>query len=354
MEQVVEWDIGGEVTVIQGKRSRERKVLEDKGELMTNVQRKKKKTRTISTLDSSGSEFKCDKCGASSFLQTNKTVKRQRYFYEEASRKKLRLCNACGLKLKRKQSQKSHMKKPLLRLSEDSASKCEYLAQGVRFGSELAVLVGDETVSKFYCPKYRGYQGCGCLQTFIQNTGSIVDQTEIVKRANLLVRYHRRAEELMKGEAGNKDREEFVLTHRDYLKSQLRLCEPAVQRILLYSNNFLYKSSPGRKQRVTPQTLGSRQVETVAASQVLEQHSATCRCDTGTGLEQVQVEEWRDKAQTGQAGRRQVVEEMWRCLGDTLCKGLVHLITGAGMSAIARQLADLRRREESEDHPSGE
>ena len=43
--------------------------------------------------------------------------------------------------------------------------------------------------------------------------------------------------------------EEFVLTNRQYLRKELKLCERGVQRILLYSNNFLHrklKTSPNR------------------------------------------------------------------------------------------------------------
>ena len=34
---------------------------------------------------------------------------------------------------------------------------------------------------------------------------------------------------------------EFVLKTRQYLRDDLHLCEKAVQKILLYSNNFLHK-----------------------------------------------------------------------------------------------------------------
>ena len=43
------------------------------------------------------------------------------------------------------------------------------------------------------------------------------------------------------GHKKSKEYEEFVLDKRRVLKEDMRLCERATQRILLYSNNFLHK-----------------------------------------------------------------------------------------------------------------
>ena len=43
------------------------------------------------------------------------------------------------------------------------------------------------------------------------------------------------------GHKKSKEFEEFVLEKRRILKEDLRLCERATQKILLYSNNFLHK-----------------------------------------------------------------------------------------------------------------
>ena len=58
------------------------------------------------------------------------------------------------------------------------------------------------------------------------------EEEEVVKRARLLLRYNKKARELG-GSGRNEQFDTFVLTHRDYLKTQLRLCELAVQRILI-------------------------------------------------------------------------------------------------------------------------
>ena len=290
-------------------------------------------------------KFRCDLCPATSYTQGG-AARKQRFVLDELTGARLALCNACGLRLKRKQNQKPVVEEEAVERS--AGGKAEYLVEGEAFGHRMVELVGDPVARRFFCPKFRGSAGCGCLQAFLQSP-SPADAQEVAKRARLLLRYYRKAEELVQGgrteggAARTAEFQEFVLTNRDYLKSQLRLCEPAVQRILLYSNNFLYKAPAGRGRRVETQTTGTRQVARVEASRVLEEHSTSCTCGSGEALEQEQVEGWRARAGGGQAARRVVVEEMWRAAGGRLCRHLVQLVTGAGLSAIGRQLAQLRR-----------
>ena len=61
------------------------------------------------------------------------------------------------------------------------------------------------------------------------------DFDETKKRANLLLRYHKKSSELIAtAECSTRSDEydDFVLTNRDYLKTQLCLCELAVQKVL--------------------------------------------------------------------------------------------------------------------------
>jgi hypothetical protein len=292
--------------------------------------------------------FKCDNCPATSFLRSNPAVRKQRHHLDPASNRQLSLCNACGLKLKRNQNRSLVEKKDGIQCG----GKREYLAAGVSFGQRVARLVGDDAALRFYCPRHRPGQatGCGCLQAFLCGPGGEDDGQELGKRAGLLLRYHSRAQELVAGAGpagGRSDQfQEFVLTNRDYLKSQLRLCEPAVQRVLLYSNNFLYKARrTGGGRRLEPDTAGSRQVVAVPGGSVLVQHEAACACGAGARLERGKVEAWRTRATGpgGQAARRAVVEEMWRAAGGRLCPALGQLVTGAGLSAIGRLAARLRR-----------
>jgi len=43
------------------------------------------------------------------------------------------------------------------------------------------------------------------------------------------------------GQKKSKAFEEFVFTKRQFLKHNLKLCERAAQKVLVYSNNFLHK-----------------------------------------------------------------------------------------------------------------
>ena len=326
----------------QSRPQRKRRRPAEQDELGGLERKKKKRAKHVNVSEDS---FLCDNCPATSYLRGNPAVKKRRYFFDETTRKQLCLCNACGLKFKRKQNQKPPINKEVE--SKECVGKSEYLAAGVSFGQQVAELVEDEAALRFYCPKYRGGGGCGCLQAFLQGPAK-EDREETSKRAALLLRYHRKAEELVQEEgrpgARSQEFEEFVLTNRDYLKSQLRLCEPAVQRILLYSNNFLYKTTlQGRGQRVEVQTAGSVQVAGVEGGQVLGQHSSSCGCGSGAGLEQGRVEEWRTQAVRGQAARRQVVREMWEKERGRLCPLLVQLVTGGGLSAIRRRIRELGR-----------
>ena len=178
----------------------------------------------------SNNNFHCDKCGVKNFVKGNSSYKKCRHFYDADFKKTLKLCNACGLKLKRK-STKTVVKE--YKVDQVESNKQEYLDKGKEFGQYISSLVNDEAAKAFFCPKFRS-KPCACLQTFMQS--NLNDVLEIKKRAGLLLRYHKKAKELIEASSPDinvkrsKEFDQFVLTNRDYLKSQLRLCEPAVQK----------------------------------------------------------------------------------------------------------------------------
>ena len=166
---------------------------------------------------------------------------------------------------------------------------------------------------------------------------------EARKRAQLLLRYHKKAEELISSHDTRMTRSDeydnFVLTNRDYLKTQLSLCEMAVQKILKYSNNYLYKvtaSGDGRRVALNP-TLGQQKLS-VATSDIVRQHREECsdkRCVEGVDrLETETVQEWRDQAMAGQGARRKVIQEM--VTRGLACTSFIQMVTGAGQSSIVR------------------
>ena len=184
---------------------------------------------------------------------------------------------------------------------------------------------------------------------------------ETKKRVKLLLRYHKRSTELIsKNESTNSRSDEydnFVLTNRDYLKTQLSLCEPAVQKVLRYlmvlikyctehyiislhcrySNNYLYKvtaTGEGKRVNLKP-TIGHEKLN-VAVNEVCKTHFRECSITTCvnqiSSLHIDVIQEWRDRALECQKSRRNVIKEMM--IQKTLCRKFIQMVTGAGLSSI--------------------
>lgn len=292
--------------------------------------------------------FQCDHCGGENFLKGNKQVRKCRHVYDAETRKTLKLCNACGLKLKRKLNRKDKIVSPVTETDKE-----KYLQEGRAFGEDIAELVNDEEAKQFFCPKFRG-KPCRCLQTFMQS--DMNDITEVKKRAYLLLRYHKKAKELMGAATEetklsgvrSKEFDHFVLTNRDYLKSQLRLCEQAVQKVLGYSNNFLYKNKgkEGKRISIKP-TAGSEKLST-ALDAIVPSHEEQCRdlnCKRQAGtIPEQDLRNWREKSQSGQNSRKLVIQEMVGRFSGQLCRQFIQVVTGAGISSIARVAREMRNK----------
>lgn len=70
---------------------------------------------------------------------------------------------------------------------------------------------------------YNKYTNCSCCETIYNY---------FVRSKNI---------GLGNGQRKSSEFEEYVLEKRKYLRDNLKLCERATQRVLLYSNNFLHK-----------------------------------------------------------------------------------------------------------------
>lgn len=341
-------ELQGEDSLLSSKRVIKRKVPLDYNphEPGKKVSRKgKKRPKVVGNYKKA--DFKCENCGTESFLKGNEEVRKCRHVYDAETRKTFNLCNACGLKLKRKQNRKE---KQLT--STNGTDKDKYLQEGRAFGRQISELVGDEDAKQFFCPKFRG-KPCKCLQTFMQC--DIEDITEVKKRANLLLRYHKKSKELMHNGSTNsgtrsKEFDHFILTNRDYLKSQLRLCEQAVQKVLGYSNNFLYKNKgeEGKRLAVKP-TVGSTKL-TISLGDIVPIHEEECNdpnCKTQLkDIPEKDIASWRERSTSGQTCRNLVIQEMVeRCSGQ-LCRQLIQVVTGAGITCIARVTREGRRQKE--------
>ena len=212
-------------------------------------------------------DFQCGVCGCSTFVKGKSNLRKSRHVFESQSKKVIKACNACGLKIRRREKKKllggdenDRTKGGKINVNSESGDKASYLKEGKLFALQISELVDDEDAKKFFCPKFRR-KPCRCLQTFLQLGIKInlelnivlykgllklqfniynlptekgdIDETK--KRANLLLRYHKKSSELIaSAECSTRSNEydDFVLTNRDYLKTQLCLCELAVQKIL--------------------------------------------------------------------------------------------------------------------------
>jgi len=337
-----------ENSVINTKRIIKRKVPQDYDPHETDqkvAKREKRRPKVRNTYQDA--DFKCDNCGGVQFLKGNTNIRKCRHVFDLETRKTLNLCNACGLKLKRKQNRKATPTKPAA-----DTDKQKYLEEGRAFGQDISELINDELAKQFFCPKFRG-KPCRCLQTFMKS--DLNEIAEVKKRANLLLRYHKKAKELMEAGAQesktsrkrSKDYDHFVLTNRDYLKSQLRLCELAVQKVLGYSNNFLYKQKGNEGKRLTTKpTIGSEKLN-IMVEAIPYNHEEQCKdmncLNQARGIPEFDLRTWREKSQSGQIGRNSAIQEMVQRGSWQLCEQFIQLVTGAGVSCIARLARELRK-----------
>ena len=159
------------------------------------------------------------------------------------------------------------------------------------------------------------------------------------------MRYHKQAGELIAAgcEANTRSNEydNFVLTNRDYLKNQLSLCEMAVQKILKYSNNYLYKvTASGDGKRVCLQPTQGKQKSEVSIEDIAAIHVKDCqinKCiEAVKKLENESIRNWRKLSQENQKSRKTVINELIET--NNFCKYFIQIVTGAGLSCIARAI----------------
>ena len=147
---------------ILGKRKRKPKVKEDFVSLEQIKSKKIKKTKLKPTFLTN---FKCELCSTPNFVNGKSEKKKSRHIFDIQKNKVLRVCNACGLKFKRKVNQKresNFYKKKFIQ-----ENKTSYIKESKSFGLEIARIVNNKDAENFFCPKFRS-KPCKCLQKFIQ------------------------------------------------------------------------------------------------------------------------------------------------------------------------------------------
>ncbi|XP_030853674.1 uncharacterized protein LOC115929231 [Strongylocentrotus purpuratus] len=340
----------------KGTRKRKKITRADR-ETDTSPQPKPKKVK-----NATGKPFCCDSCGSRFVVnplrrkpgQSSKGKATPRYVVDQESQKLLTLCNACGIKMERKSRAPPRDPPPSV---ED---KQRYYESAQHFAASLVEGLGEPDAEKLTCPVYNT-KPCGCIQKFIIGEG---DREESKKRAIQLLsilkdakrlrekKFYNREEVLSKGKGqrkvglGNghrkaKEYEDFVLANRKILRGDLRMCERATQRILLYSNNFLHKrlkTDPQNRTQRLQRTKGQAALgKLVDVEKLSEQTCCLEKCVLLARTHSLLLNQWRDRAISGQTEARKVLAEMLTPSGQgSNCARFIAMVTGSSITTIAR------------------
>ncbi|XP_071449418.1 uncharacterized protein [Hetaerina americana] len=331
------------------------------------------------TEEDNRNEVRCDKCHSPYAIDPAKRKKtsgdslpkpRFRKRLDVETNKVLILCNKCGLKMSR--LKKRPPKKPL---PSDEEKNC-YLEEAKMFAESLAETLQDPDAKTLFCPNVKS-NPCGCLQRYIK--GGEEDFAKIPERAFFLMSLLKNAKDLStekmhtassSGVSGNssvksdailcrgignrhsKMFEEFVLSNRKFLREQLKLCERASQKVLLYSNNFLHKELKSMKnQRVERKSSKYAKMKPIA-----ELASISC-CKDQCGQQAItqpdMLETWRLSAQEGQREARRVIAEMLTPSSGSKsnCYRFISSVTGCSFTTICSVNNHLKKTSGSMDPP---
>ena len=161
------------VTSQKSKRKIKEKVTKDFVSL-DNVKIKASTKKKINKRKLNVKDFQCGVCGCSTFVKGKSNLRKSRHVFESQSKKVIKACNACGLKIRRREKKKlqggggnDYTKGGKINVNSENGDKASYLKEGKLFALQISELVDDEDAKKFYCPKYRR-KPCRCLQTFLQ------------------------------------------------------------------------------------------------------------------------------------------------------------------------------------------
>ncbi|CAH1787831.1 unnamed protein product [Owenia fusiformis] len=266
----------------------------------------------------------------------------------------LLLCNRCGHALM-EPPRKVKKTYPLVE------SKEKYLDEARTFASSLAEGLDDPDAERLSCPNFH-VQGCGCLQRYIIGDGELEESKtrasqllsllkhaktlsakkfypvpevpDLKKKARLVIGYGN-------GHRKSKEFEEFVIEKRKYLRDELKLCERAAQRVLVYSNNFLHKKMKTNKERPYR---GSRVKGKAALGQLkpiedlIKQKCCVDNCVMMTLTHSSLLEDWRQRAQQGQYEMKKVLAEMLTPSGGVRvnCYQFISSVVGCSNTTITK------------------
>ncbi|XP_031565617.1 uncharacterized protein LOC116300805 isoform X2 [Actinia tenebrosa] len=361
---------GDDYETVDGLRKSERKRKpprpkspEEEPKMKKKNRRRTHRTSLSGSIVHSEVPFKCDKCGSpyvtnpsrrGNRVKTSSHQPSPRHKVDPQTGKTLTLCNACGLSFDRPKKQNREKQQP------SQEDKIKYLEESQTFAKALAEKLGDPDAEKLYCPLYKTH-ACGCLQSYLGQG------QDVIEKAKELLELLKQAQELSKekcydpselknkpsktkrskniglgnGQRKSKNFEDFVLEKRVYLRENLRLCERATQKVLIYSNNFLHKklkTDPTKAVRIQRQK-GKAALGKLKELDELKKDK--CCVDNCTLIAQSHIkllQQWRDRAVSGQTEARRVLAEMLTPSGGARsnCYKFISWVTGCSHSTIGR------------------
>ncbi|EDV28131.1 uncharacterized protein TRIADDRAFT_53407 [Trichoplax adhaerens] len=328
-----------------------------------------------------GQSFRCDKCGSPYVVDPNRRGNRKkkskhmacpRRKLDPQTNKILTLCNACGLAFSRSKKAKPNPSPPSLEM------KLEYLKEAKQFTSRLIEKFGDQDAERLSCPNFKKH-GCGCLQKYITDQSQNESETRVrqllhlIKQAKILRQQKcygfpnsnginiNSTKSKIKVGLGNGHRkskafEEFVLTQRKILREEYNLCERATQKILIYSNNFLHKklkTDPNQRSRITRRKGKAALGKLKPIQDLANENCCIDNCIKIAKTHAKLLEEWRERATSGQEEARRVLAEMLTPAGGsrTNCYRFISWITGCSHSTISRVNEQMKKTGGSREPP---
>ncbi|XP_067056761.1 uncharacterized protein [Acropora muricata] len=311
--------------------------------------------------------FKCDLCGSPYVINPTRRGNRPklsthhpspRHKVDPETGKTLTLCNACGLSFDRPKKARKE------RLDPDPEEKRKYQEDASQFAMSLVEGLGDPDASRLSCPHFK-FRACGCLQSYIVGDGTNAQESR--ERASDMLQLLKKAKELSSKKCydteevrtqsktskrskniglGNGQRksgefEEFVLEKRKYLRNEVKLCERATQRVLLYSNNFLHKrlkTDPSKPLRIERQKGKAALGKLKLIEDLPKERCCVDNCVMIGLTHSNLLKQWRDRAVSGQTEARRVLAEMLTPSGGARsnCYKFISWVTGCSHSTIGR------------------
>ncbi|XP_074618828.1 uncharacterized protein LOC141877682 [Acropora palmata] len=311
--------------------------------------------------------FKCDLCGSPYVINPTRRGNRPklsthhpspRHKVDPETGKTLTLCNACGLSFDRPKKARKE------RLDPDPEEKRKYQEEASQFAMSLVEGLGDPDASRLSCPHFK-FRACGCLQSYIVGDGTNAQESR--ERASDMLQLLKKAKELSSKKCydteevrtqsktskrskniglGNGQRksgefEEFVLEKRKYLRNEVKLCERATQRVLLYSNNFLHKrlkTDPSKPLRIERQKGKAALGKLKLIEDLPKERCCVDNCVMIGLTHSNLLKQWRDRAVSGQTEARRVLAEMLTPSGGARsnCYKFISWVTGCSHSTIGR------------------